>query len=202
MTTSDYPVLCVWVNAPLINEPGGSPTFCLKLLSRFGYKTNFVALHKTQKTQKVDAGRNDVFFTIHKSDIAKFSVARFKLFSIETGFIYGIIYKNRDLRAQVEFFKQNGISSFTITDEFEKFALFKVKIFDKANEAEAEQEIEKFLSASKQHLEAFPECTPLKTFDPGFIRWWEDIVNNGASDCYSQEVLEKFPTDWKNQFKK
>ncbi len=195
MTSAEYPVLCVWVNAPLVNEPGGSPTSCLKLLSRFGFKTNFVAMHKTQKTKNVDAGRNDVFFTIHKSDIARFSTARFKLFSLETGFLYGIVYKNQDLKMQIDFFKQNGISSFTITDEFEKFAVFKVKIFDQANEAQAEKEVEKFLSVSKQHLDAFQNCIPLKTFDPGFIRWWEDIVSNGSSDCYPQEVLEKFSTD-------
>ena len=198
MATSDFPVVCVWVDAPLVNEPGAAPSSCLKLLNRFGFRTRFLALHKTLKTKKVEAGRNDVFFGIYKDDIAKFAVARFRLFSLETGFLYGIIYKDDNLAKQTKFFHENGSPTFSITDEFEQFAVFKVKLFDinqNFDEATAEKSVNEFIAVAQKYETAFPNCKSLKMFDGGFIRWWEDIVDNDSADCYPPRVLDDFPVN-------
>jgi len=198
MTSEEFPVVCVWANAPLVDEPGGSPQFCMRLLERFGYRVKFLGLYRTLKTKTVEAGRPDVFFAIHKSDIAKFSVARFKIFSMETGFLYGIIYKSNkhDLQTQVNFFKNQGVPSFAIANEFERFTVFKIKLFDTlSNEAAAQQAIESFVNAAKEFEKAFPDCAPMKSLECGLLRWWEDIVDNGSADCYPPTVQSQFPTN-------
>jgi len=196
MTTAEFPIVCVWVDAPLVDEPGAEPFSCLTLLNRFDFHTKYLALYKTRETKKTKSGRSDVFFAIHKNDIAKFSVSRFKLFSLETGFIYGIIYKNEQLSKQIEFFRQNGIPSFSITDEFAQFAIFGVKIFDLNNQPddeEAEKQINLFMTAARKYEAEFPNCGSLKTLDAGIIRWWEDVVGNEAHDCYPESVLTDYP---------
>lgn len=195
MTTKEFPVLCVWVNAPLAEEPGAHPYSCLKLLERFGFRTRFLVMHQSKSVQKDTSDRNDVFFLLHKDDIAKFSVSRFRLFSIETGFLYGIVYKddNKSIEEKKNFILHHGCSSFAITDEFDQFSLFKIKLFDinQANKEHiAQQSIEEFIQVVRQFEQEFPNCKTLKFFESGFIRWWDDIVDNGHANMYPEEILK------------
>ena len=195
MSTKEFPIVCVWIDAPLVDEPGAQPFSCLKLLERFGFRTRFLTVYKTKSLQKKENDRNDVFFSLHKDDVARFSVSRFRLFSMETGFLYGIVYKDgqRTIDDKQNFITQKGCSSFAITDNFDQFAIFKIRICDvnrKNHERFAQKSIENVIEIAKQYEIEFSDCRPLKFFQSGSIRWWEDVVDNGSAGCYPQSILD------------
>lgn len=194
--------LCVWPNAPLIED--GNVRDTMRLLEKFGFRVFLAEVVVTLPGQGGPGGRTDVLFYIHNDDIVRFSLQRFSLLQESSGRMYGLAFRQqgRTVEEHARFYADRGVEQFTVELECEKNFVFSFRLFDIGTEDQpaqlqhANRSLDSFIAADNAFKAENNGQNVSASFSCGTIRWWEDVLANGRDDIYPRAIIEKYRAAW------